>query len=248
MHKGLPMLDFCRHEVERSVIHEAVQGSLKKVAETMTFRLSDADPLLQISVIGFVAKPVQVPSFIQKASVSLELRGNWGPASVTVINNSYLSSIKHLLLNPAQKRFKILKTQLEMSLTLCHETLHALNLAIDSDLLKIFMRKDFSMATQKVDYNEPLYLGQRVAGLGFFWESDVLVGCLTAVSLHNDNYPVMVSEWPMFERRDPEEYPGTGFSFAYLSGLRLLHPIRSESGNLGLLHAATSRGPRCSAD
>lgn len=237
-HKGLPILEFRRHEEERSVIHEKVQEALKKLAETITFQLSDANTMSTTLAYGACGRTTAGVLFHPEGINITGFEGKKGSAPVTVINNAYLSTLKRLLRDPAQNRFKILKLQFEMSVTICHEILHAINLATDPDLLKHFMQREKyyaqnpSMARKKVDYNEPLYVGQRVAELGFFWENEVLGGCLTAISLYHGDHPVMISEWPTFEKRHPEEYPErTGpvpVSTAYLVSAYYIQNVQSR--------------------
>lgn len=232
MRKGLPIFEFHRHEVDRSIIHREVQEVLKKLAEIMRFYVSDEDVVTTQLSEGISAKTAAGTIHYPEGINITTREDKKGPAPFTVIHGAYLSNLKRLLLDPAQNKFKILKLQFEMSVTFCHELIHAINYAIDLDLLKFLIKRGPSAVGEKVDYNEPLYAGQRAAELGFFWENEVLGGSITGSRI-DDNMPVTINEWPTFEKRDPEnpdpERAGPApFSTSYLVSAYYIQNVQSQ--------------------
>ncbi|CAD6574245.1 MAG: hypothetical protein ASARMPREDX12_006476 [Alectoria sarmentosa] len=100
--------------------------------------------------------------------------------------------------------FKIHKLYFAFALTTCHEAIHATNLAIESELFKIYI--EMGQNVTRVAFNERIHEGQRVAELGYFWEDKVFGGaCTQTVAKTQD--PLFLADWPSWLHRDKESDP-----------------------------------------
>lgn len=100
--------------------------------------------------------------------------------------------------------FKIHKLYFASALTACHEVIHVINFAIESELLKKYIEMGHNFT--RVAFNEPIHEGQRVAELGYFWENKVIGGARIQTVANTQN-PLFLANWPSWLNRDKESDP-----------------------------------------
>lgn len=199
MHQGIPVYEFRRHSLSPSVAHERAGSALKQLGKYISFRTTDRDLVIGLTHEANGRTSPMIFQYPEGIAITPgpELRGL---ASITCINHSYLRTLRQLLLEPENNKFKIRKLYFQFALTICHEIIHEINFAVDTELLKryIEMYKRYNETGARfgeVRFNEPFYEGQRVAELGFFWETEVFGGvCIQ--SMHKPNDPIFIAEWP----------------------------------------------------
>ena len=215
---GVPMhhFEFRHHRLLPSTVHERAGNALKQLGKSVTFRIADRASFPKVVDLDgdhggicpwFFGHPegIAITHDPQKK----------GLASTTYIHKKYLKTLRRLLDHPSIKKLQILKLYFEFALTICHEVIHAVNLAVESELLSTYIEMgDRLVETRRnfgpVRVNEPFYEGQRVAELGLFWENEVFGG-VCQQSVPNAEGAIFLVEWPSWllqqGRADPERAP-----------------------------------------
>lgn len=227
-HKGLPVFCFRRGQENNHTKRTEAMYALAGLAGSFQFMATERDSgtPLDRDTHGRTS-PLTV--FYPNGVRILRNQRVKGLASVCKINHRYLKTLQDLLQHKAQNKFKILKLQFELAVTLTHELAHAINCAIDGGLRREYQRMGVSLTP--VDSNEPLFDNQRVAELGFFLENEIFGGCIQQ-SLDEPNRPVLICEWPSFLLRDasmdPERTGPAPLSTQYLVSAYYIQNIQSQ--------------------
>ena len=202
LHRGFPVAEFHRHDFSPSDMRETAGEVLKRLGKSIRFKVAAIKQGPKESVAnGHTTFATR--GFPQGVAVTDRQQGN-GIASMSSIDSKYLTTLKGLLVGTVGKRFQILKLYFEIALTLCHEVIHATNLALSPDLLNQFLQRGENRKPSGV--LEPFYQGQTVAELGYFWENHVFGGaCTQSVPVPAD--PIYLGQWPSWIFRDKKEQP-----------------------------------------
>ncbi|CAF9929173.1 hypothetical protein IMSHALPRED_007834 [Imshaugia aleurites] len=202
-HSGLAVFEFRQHSLPSSAIREKASNILNQLGKTITFFVTNRDPITD--VVGTSHGRTSPISLDHPEGVTITDRPEVkGLASMVAINRYYLNALKYPLLEAKKDEFLIPKIYFEFAVTICHEIMHAINFAIQSELLKKYIEMGTNF--KKVPFNEPIHEGQRVAELGFFWEDKVFGG----MCLHSGRHPekgLFITDWPSWMVRDKEEDP-----------------------------------------
>lgn len=123
-----------------------------------------------------------------------------GVASVIRINQYLLTQLKKLGENPHTDpdtgTARLFSLRFKIAQTLCHETVHAVNYAVDSDALQA--EHDKGAGLVGLECPEPYYGTENVAELGHSWEQHVFNG---SISVENSiDYCFTHSTWPNYVR------------------------------------------------
>ena len=189
-HKNRPFLEFCRHGLSFTVARQWALEALKKLGGSLLFHIADQVPHAQLGLVQQGATVRNFGDHPKGIAVTKDPKHK-GLASVICINRGYLNILNDMVADPCTEEFLIQKLNFELAVTICHEVIHAVNYAVDSDLFK----RTVQMAGIKLSFNEPFYKGQHVADLGRFWEKQVFGGACQQ-SFPNPKAAFFVCEWP----------------------------------------------------
>ncbi|CAF9941529.1 MAG: hypothetical protein ALECFALPRED_009172 [Alectoria fallacina] len=203
MHKGLAVFEFSQHSLSPPVMQERAGNVLKELGKSISFRVTDRDANMSLAGGDRGRTSPILPPYPDGVAITdrPELKGL---ASITLIQHEYLTTLEKLLPDSKGNHSKIRKLYFEFALTICHEVIHAINFAIESEFLKkyIEMGQNFT----RVAFNEPIHEDQRVAELGYFWENEVFGGAC-AQTVVNTQDPLFLVDWPSWLNRDKESDP-----------------------------------------
>ena len=200
-HKGLPVMEFCRHDNPPKLVRERAGRVLTRLGNTITFMVTDKDRGKVGDERAHGRTSGCTCNFPQGVDVSDLQRSN-GLAAVVVLDPQYLKMLKKLREEVLGRQFQVVKLWFEIALTLCHEVMHAINLALSSDLFKLFAEKGEKVGI--APFNEPFFQGQPVAELGYFWETHLFGGtCIQSVP--NPTWPIFLADWPSWMFRDKKQ-------------------------------------------
>ena len=203
VHKGVPVAEFHKHKFPPSDVRKTAGKVLERLGKSIRFTLMDIenppddDNVANGRTIGIT------PGFPHGVAIH-DGQQERGLASMVMLDTKFLNMLKELLLETLGKQFQILKLNFEIAITICHEVIHAINLALASDLLNYYLEKGDNVRPRP--FAEPFYQGQDVAELGYFWESHVFGGACNQSMPVREN-PVYLSEWPCWIFRDEEDQP-----------------------------------------
>ena len=200
VHSGVPVFEFHKHNLPPFYVREAAGKVLKRLGKSIRFHLIE----LEHSDDGANGHTFGVTRGFPQGIAVTDRPQDRGVASMVLLDLKFLTMLKELLVETLGKQFQILKLYFEMANTLCHEIMHAINLASASELLNQYLERGDHVKLPL--FAEPFYQGQNVAELGYFWENHVFGGaCNQSVPIRED--PVYIAEWPSWIFRDQDEQP-----------------------------------------
>ena len=196
MHKGLVVSEFHQHTLPASAVLATARNALERLAKSISFDFVD-----NLDDHGRTGAVCLENHFGDGVEIT-DRPGFRGLASITRINRVYLTTLRLLLRDRGNNKFQILKLYFELALTISHEVIHAVDLAVESKLLDVYKDMDFAsylkipVEHRKAFFVEPFYEGERQAELGCFWENKVFGGiCMQSPS--NPANPLRLTEWPV---------------------------------------------------
>ena len=151
-------------------------------------------------------------------------------ASIVAINVYYLNEFRHLSEQLDVNSDHLLSLSFQLAITLCHELAHAMNFAVNLDLLR---RLNVCNPRERkaIPFTEPFVDDKRITELGLRWENEVFGGVMMT-SLESLNEPLFVYGWPLFLARNVERSPeraGPGrISTTYLISIYYIRNIQSQ--------------------
>lgn len=219
MHQGIAISKFRHHGLPPSVVHERAGNALKRLGNSISFLITERDTVYGLDGIHGCTSPLST-EYPEGIAITHHPEVK-GLASKIRIHKIYIVTLRRLLLLENNK-FQILKLYFEFALTICHEVIHAVNYAVEPELLSryIDMGKRYSETGDreifgKVRFNEPIYESQRVAEIGYFWETQVFGGvCQQSVS--NPEKPIFLVDWPLWLWQDERTVPPRNMCYKYL--------------------------------
>ena len=200
---GAIVQEFHKHTIAPANVRETAGMVLQRLGRSTRFKLTNMrnDPNDDRDANGHTYG--MTGGFPQGVAVADgQLRR--GIASMTKLDEKYLKMLKELLVETLGKQFQILKLNFEMAITICHEVIHAIHLALGSGPVSLYLEQGDDRKPQI--FIEPFCEGQTVAELGYFWEDHVFGGACIQ-SMPHRAYPVYVAEWPSWIFRDKDEQP-----------------------------------------
>ena len=202
--RGIPVFEFRKHNLPLAVVRDRAGNVLKRLGRSIMFQATDRDPLMDIPAGNHgITSPV-LPYHPSGIAIT-DRPERRGLASIVRIHPQYLATLDKVLnIGTVNTRFQVNKLHFEIALTICHEVIHALNFAIESDLLRSYIEMGYDF--KPVPFNEPFHEGHRVAELGFFWENHVFGGVCNQSMPITEN-PIFIAEWPSWMLRDKKEQP-----------------------------------------
>ena len=197
---GRHVTRFCKHNIPPFYVRETARKVLERLAESITFVLFDGGHRLKDDNAPNGHTAGIAGNFPQGVAVA-DLQEERGLASRVFVDRRFFRLMDELAAETLGKQFQILKANFEMAVTICHEVIHAINLAIASDLRNIYIAMGEHFTPR--GFYEPYYQGQSVAELGYFWENEVFGGAFKQSILIRDN-PFHLCEWPCWIFRDQQ--------------------------------------------
>ena len=189
---GVSIAEFHKHKLPPSDVRETAGKVLKRFGKSIRFCVRDLD---ERSNDDHTAHGRTIPAdwgFPQGVAVT-DRRRERGVASLIMLNTKFLIMLKEMLVEPSGKQLQILKHNFELALTICHEVIHAIGLALPSDFPN--QNREKRGIPKTAPFVEPFYQGQDVAELGYFWENHVFGGaCHSSMPIREN--PLFISEWP----------------------------------------------------
>ena len=201
--KGVSVAEFRKLNLPPSDVRETAAKVLKRLAGSIRFIVNKIEhPLTDEN--GAHGRTSGITGGFPDGVAVTDRPQLRGLAPVVTLDSKYVKMLKELLVETLGKQFQILKLHFEFAITICHEVIHAINLALSSDLLNHFLTVGKDL--KKVAFSEPFYQGQNVAELGFFWENHVFGGAFIQSMPIREN-PVFFGDWPSWMFRDEQEQP-----------------------------------------
>ena len=229
MFRGIPVFEFRKHKLPLAAVRDRAGNVLKRLGMSIMFQATNRDPVMNIPVGNHgITSPVL---FNYPNGIAITDRPERrGLACIVRIHPQYLAKLDNLLdFGTINTRFQVSKLYFEIALTICHEVIHALNFAIESDLLRSYI--EMGRNFQAIPFNEPFHEGQRVAEMGFFWENH-LFGGVCNQSIPTVENPIFIAEWPSWMLRDkteqPERAPPRQRSFRWLVSIYYIKTSLSQ--------------------
>ena len=197
----LPVHSFFRIQMSKAVKETLALTAITRLAKSLRFNVVD----LPYERIHGITSPglEQYPQGIKILDVSKA--DQIGLASTINLKDDYLRGLMMLYRDPKKNMMQIAKLIFNPAVTLCHEIIHALNFASNTELFNEYTKRGL-WGQRRMYHNEPFRGDNRQAELGFLWESIVFGGTI-GQSLEDHNAPVIVAEWPSLSLHDPEIYP-----------------------------------------
>ena len=211
-----PVSEFCKHDLPFAIASRRARDVLDRLGDTIRFQATDRDEGLGMRQ-GVHGSTWPSTHFYPDGIAINGRPEKTGLACITRLHPDYLNVLKELLKEPWEKEFQILKLYFEIAITICHEVMHAIDFARETDLLKIYLEMGDNV--RLVAFNEPFYEDQRVAEIGFFWENHVFGGAFNQSTPEPAN-AIFLGQWPSLLFRDkkhqPERTPPTRVCFRWL--------------------------------
>ena len=201
--RNIPVFEFRKHTQQPALVRERATQALKQLGKSIRFCMTSLDNDTKLAENTHGSTSPVTTGYPDGISI-IEASEPTGLASIVFISPVYLRMLKELLVEGLNKQFMTLKLYFEIAITLCHEVMHAVNLAFASDLLQNYIARGKQFVAYP--YNEPFYEGQDVAEVGYFWEKHVFGGACMQSMPHNDR-AVFLGEWPSWLFRDRDEQP-----------------------------------------
>lgn len=162
--------------------------------------------------------------------------GRHGLGALTRIKTAYVTKLAQLHTEGGNK-LEILNLQFRMAVTLVHELAHAVNAAVDTNLIPL-NNEIILTGTASSKIYEPWYEDQRLAELGFAYENEVFGGAIQPLpnmkpdplSSIDSSHPVFVQKWPgtvsdVYPKRRGSKLTMT----MYLVSMHFIHNIQQQS-------------------
>ena len=213
---GAPVSEFYQHGMPSAIARRAAGDVLDRLGDTIRFQATDRDdsPGMRQGVHGSTWPSAH---FYPEGIAITDRPEKTGLACITRLHPEYLNILKELLKKPLENDFQILKHYFEIAITICHEVMHAIDYARETNLLKTYLEMGDNV--RLVAFNEPFYEDQRVAEIGYFWENHVFGGAFNQ-SMPEPADALFLGQWPSLLFRDkenqPERAPPTKVCFRWL--------------------------------